>query len=42
MMMGMTVVQNGEFMLHEGTLDGFEPRKPDSVLYDKLNRMMNG
>ncbi len=42
MMMGMTVVQKGEFVLHEGTLDGFEPRKPDLILYDKINRMANG
>lgn len=39
MMMGMTVVQNGEFALHEGTLDGFEPRKPDPILYERINRL---
>jgi hypothetical protein len=37
--MGMTVVQNGEFVLHEGTLEGFPPRTPDPVLYERLNRL---
>lgn len=39
MMMGMIVVQNGEFVLHEGTLEGFEPRKPDPILYERINRL---
>jgi 6-phosphofructokinase 1 len=39
MTMGMTIVQDGEFVLHEGTLEGFEPRKPDPILYERINRL---
>jgi 6-phosphofructokinase 1 len=38
MMMGMTVVQKGEFVLHEGLLEGYPAKLPDRVTYDKINR----
>ena len=35
--MGITVVSGGTLTIHEGTLESFEIRPPDSTLYNRIN-----